>query len=170
MIRTSLCTAALAFVLPVSSVLAGGIPPEGKIDVTWIYSYAPVTMPTGGGEDFNISDVSIGIVGNVPGSLLDHMAGRCMMAGPSNSKTGAYKLSGRCTYTDADGDMIFAEDEEVGPSATETAKGSAKFLGGTGKYAGITGGYEFTDDYFGQLKAGTYAGGGRKTGTYKIVK
>ena len=98
------------------------------------------------------------------------MVARCLLAGPNNPKTGAFKLSGWCTYTDADGDMIFASDEEGTDSFASMAKGTGRLLGGTGKYAGITGEYSFTDEYFGTPKDGTFGGAGKKSGIYKIVK
>ena len=93
-----------------------------------------------------------------------------MMSGPLDPKTGAVKLTGRCTYKDSDGDMIFAIDEETGTSFAEPARGTGKFVGGTGKYGGITGGYDYTDDFSVEVKPGVFGGGGVKKGSYKLVK
>ena len=93
-----------------------------------------------------------------------------MMAGPNDPKSGAFKLTGRCTYRDGDGDMIFAIDEEAGASFSDPARGTGKFVGGTGKYAEITGGYDYTDEFFVEVKQGVFGGGGTKSGSYKIVK
>jgi hypothetical protein len=127
-------------------------------------------MPSAGGNEATVYDASLVLTGNSSGSLLDRMAGRCLFLGPNNPKTGAYRISGWCTYSDLDGDMIFASDEESAGSMSEPGKGTGRILGGTGKYAGITGDYTFTDDYFGSPKDGAYAGAGKKSGSYKIVE
>jgi hypothetical protein len=127
-------------------------------------------MPTDGGQDFMTGEATVILIGNSSGSLLDHTSGRCMMAGPSDSKSGAFKLTGRCTYKDGDGDMIFTIDEESGASMSDPAHGTGKFVGGTGKYAAITGGYDYTDDFLVEVKPGVFGGGGTKKGSYKIVK
>lgn len=161
---------AIATVLAPIAALAGEIPAEGAIDSTFTYISTPTTMPSADGYEATVYDASLVLTGNSSASLLDRMAARCLLAGPNNQKSGAFRIAGWCTYSDRDGDMIFASDEESAGSWSEPSKGSGKILGGTGKYAGITGAYTFTNDYFGSPKVGTYAGAGKKSGSYKIVK
>lgn len=161
---------AIATMLAPLAALAGEIPAEGTIDSSFTYISTPTTMPSADGNEATVYDASLVLTGNSPASLLDRMAGRCLLAGPNNQKSGAYRISGWCTYSDKDGDMIFASDEEGAGSWSEPSKGNGKLLGGTGKYVGITGAYTFTNDYFGAPKSGTYAGAGKKSGTYRIVK
>lgn len=54
-----------------------------------------------------------------------------------------------CTVTDADGDMLFATSERRQGDVTvgSSGKGETRFLGGTGKYEGVTGGCEYTPKY-----------------------
>ena len=156
--------------LPAGEALTADLAPEGKIDVTWTYVNAPSSMPTEGDQEFMMGEATIIAIGNIPGSLLHQMSGRCMMSGPNDLKGGAFKLTGRCTYRDGDGDMIFATDEEGAASMSDPARGVGKFVGGTGKYTGITGGYDFTDEFFIEVKPGVFGGGGTKKGSYKIVK
>ncbi|MFO1047867.1 MAG: hypothetical protein U1E52_08230 [Geminicoccaceae bacterium] len=160
----------MAALIPTLAASAADLAPEGKIDVTWTYRYAPLSMPTDNGQDFMTGEAEVVLIGNSPGSLLDHLGGRCMMSGPMDSKSGAFKLIGRCTYKDSDGDMIFATDEEIGTSFAEPARGIGKFVGGTGKYGGITGGYDYTDDFSVEINPGVFGGGGVKKGSYKIVR
>ena len=48
----------------------------------------------------------------------------------------------RCVWENAAGDRVFSELTSSGSGATETASG--RFVGGTGRLAGITGGYSYT--------------------------
>ena len=170
MLRKLIVELGVVMLLPTGAALAADLAPEGKIDATWTYVNAPLAMPTDGGQEFMMGEATVILIGKSPGSLLDHMSERCMMSGPNDPKSGAFKLTGRCTYRDGDGDMIFATDEESGASFSDPASGTGKFVGGAGKYAGITGGYDYTDEFFVEVKPGVFGGGGTKKGSYKIVK
>ena len=170
MFRKLMLGVGFVVLLPGGMAAAADLAAEGRIDVTWTYVNVPSSMPTDGGRDFIMGESTIILIGNSPGSLLDHMSGRCMMAGPNDPASGAMNLTGRCTYKDGDGDMIFAVDDESSTSMTEAAHGTGRFVGGTGKYAGISGGYDYTDDFFVEVKPGVYGGGGTKKGSYKIAK
>ena len=130
-------------------VLAAEVPAEGKIDSTFTCITTTTAMPSADGNEATSFDARLVLTGNAKGSLLDHIVGHCTLAGLNNPGTGSVKLAGWCTYTDLDGDMIFASDEESAPSSTSVAQGTAKITGGTGKYAGITGEYSFTAGYVG---------------------
>ena len=51
-------------------------------------------------------------------------------------------LQGRSVWTDERGDHMFSELQGEGTAAHNHIRG--KFLGGTGRYAGATGSYEFS--------------------------
>ena len=153
-----------------AEALAAEIPAEGQIDSTFTYISTSTDMPSADGNEVTSFDAHLVLTGNAKGSLFDQMVGHCMLAGLSNPKTGAVKLAGWCTYTDLEGDMIFAGDEESADSSASIAQGKGRILGGTGKYAGIAGEYSFTDEYFGSPEEGVYGGAGKKSGTYKISK
>jgi hypothetical protein len=55
---------------------------------------------------------------------------------------GVFASSGFCTMTDIDGDKIFAKFGGEVPLG-EPFKGYQEYTGGTGKFAGITGGHAF---------------------------
>ena len=170
MLRRLMLGLGICAMLPVVAAPAADLAPEGKIDVTWTYRFAPSSMPTDNGQDFMMVEADIILIGNTPNSLLDRLGGRCMMSGPTDPTSGAFKVTGRCTYKDSDGDMVFAIDEETGTSFSEPARGKGTFVGGTGKYGGITGGYDYTDDFSVEVKPGVFGGGGVKKGSYKLVK
>ncbi len=54
--------------------------------------------------------------------------------------------SGRCVWTDSDDDRIISEI--TGALSGTVSKVRGRFIGGTGKYAGIEGGYELEWQYF----------------------
>ena len=51
-------------------------------------------------------------------------------------------LQGRSVWTDERGDQVFSELQGEGTASRNRIEG--KFLGGTGRYAGVTGTYEFS--------------------------
>jgi len=57
----------------------------------------------------------------------------------SDSSTG---LTGRSVWTDERGDLVFSELQGEGTAARNRITGT--ILGGTGRYAGATGSYEFS--------------------------
>jgi hypothetical protein len=79
----------------------------------------------------NSSAECTGIVKTKDGSkLLDNLAIRCLEE--SKARPGGYAFADACIQTDGDGDKIFMTYE--GPE-----NGTVEWIGGTGKYQGITG-------------------------------
>ena len=88
MLRRLMFGLGLGAMLPALAASAADLAPEGMIDVTWTYRFAPSSMPTDNGQDFMTGEAEIILIGNAPNSLLDHASGRCMMSGPLDPKTG----------------------------------------------------------------------------------
>ena len=63
--------------------------------------------------------------------------------GASKAIKGEYKEFGLCTYTRPDGDQIYGSYEGAGKMGV-AAYGTMTFVGGTGKFEGMTGGGEWT--------------------------
>jgi hypothetical protein len=61
-----------------------------------------------------------------------------VIIGFADSRSG---MQGRCTWTDENGDQLYSELHSESIDASETIK--ASFIGGTGRYAGVTGEYTF---------------------------
>lgn len=61
----------------------------------------------------------------------------------------ATDISANCTLTDKDGDSIFAvsERKQGDINAGAGGKGKTRYVGGTGKYKGISGGCEYQTKY-----------------------
>ena len=86
------------------------------------------------------------------GAILD-LGGTLLLTGPARPGVGfraevialvdsASGLVGRSVWTDEQGDQVFSELTGQGTAARNRVNGS--ILGGTGRYAGVTGTYEFT--------------------------
>ena len=70
-----------------------------------------------------------------------HASGQCV--GTQRGIKGEFKELGLCTYTRPDGDQIYMSYEASGKVGAP-AKGTLTFIGGTGKFTGMTGNGEFT--------------------------
>lgn len=127
---------------------------------------------TDGWHDFEGSWTAAGSVRVIPlggsrqASLAD-LRGTLELAGPSRPALGfrgdAIALSdsesgmvGRAAWTDEHGDQVFSEIRGGGPSKGSHVSGT--FIGGTGRYAGATGNYEFTWQYVLAAEDGTVQG------------
>lgn len=86
-------------------------------------------------------------------SAISHFTGSLMLAGESRPAVGfraeAIVFSdsdsgaeGRAVWTDDNGEQVFSELRGEGTAANNKIVGT--FLGGTGRYAGVTGSYEFS--------------------------
>jgi len=71
----------------------------------------------------------------------------------NDSATG---LVGRCVWTDENGDQVFSQLEGEGTAAKNRLKGT--FLGGTGRFAGVTGTYEFSWKFVLEAEDGSVQG------------
>lgn len=75
----------------------------------------------------------------------------------ADARTG---LVGRSVWTDERGDQVYSEFTGEGTAAKNRITGT--FTGGTGRFAGITGGYEYSWQYVAETEDGTIQG--RATG------
>ena len=100
------------------------------------------------------------------GSIVD-LTGTMLLAGPqrpgvgfrsevialADSETG---LVGRSVWTDEHGDQVFSELKGEGTAAKNHITGT--ILGGTGRYAGVTGDYEFSWQFVIEAEDGSIQG------------
>lgn len=108
---------------------------QGEENVTHIYNYVDKVM-TMGGRTTIFRELS-GVSRNDKGSGMLHNLGmRCW--GFIDVIEGKPSSIGRCVEIDADGDQVFATFEN------KAGVGSHTFIGGTGKYTGITGQQTFS--------------------------
>lgn len=130
-------------------------PPAGsewhEFQGTWTATGSRNTMHLGGDRRASISSFS--------GSLV--------LAGPSRPAVGfrtdaivfndsVTGMVGRAVWTDEHGDQVYSELKGVGTTISNKIVGT--FLGGTGRYAGATGAYEFSWRFQLETEDGTLQG------------
>jgi hypothetical protein len=103
---------------------------------TWTTSGSRNIMPLAGDRRASISNFSGSLV--LAGSSRPDVGFRAEAIVFNDSLTG---LTGRAVWTDEHGDQAFSELQLAGTPADHKIVG--KFIGGTGRYAGATGTYEF---------------------------
>ena len=131
-----------------------------------------LTPQPGGWHEFQGSWSAAGTVRTLPlgeahaASLAD-LRGTLVLSGPSRPGVGfrgdaiAFTdtdsgMVGRAVWTDEHGDQVFSELRGGGPAKGSRVSGT--FIGGTGRYAGATGSYEFTWQYVIAAEDGTVQG------------
>ena len=99
---------------------------------------------------------------NKPGGPFDKQSFQCV--GIVRVMQGTATADGICEYVDADGDKTLGQVTRTGNPG-----GEWRFINGTGKYAGITGGgaYKYLGRYP-TVRKGHFQGCGRATGAYKL--
>jgi hypothetical protein len=161
-----LASAAILFATP-PAALASDLPKEGTHDVT--LSGAGTFKATPVGKEriliaFEENDVGVGK------GILDHMTWHCF--GWANIASGLAQYNGYCVITDPAGDQIVADIASDGKYAMDAKNynGTATFTTGTGKYAGISGGYTIVlhGPEFRTAAEGTYVVYGPVKGSYKV--
>ena len=137
-----------------ASAVAGELPKQGTIKHSWTFS--------GPYEGLEVGEQWAGIARfkliTVPaeGGDLPPMVADCVGMGIDTH------WEGYCVFTDADGDKIFDQWEDV------DEKGTGTFMGGTGKYAGIKGSREYEFYYLPDMPEGNFTGIGDETGSYTL--
>jgi hypothetical protein len=116
---------------------AADLPKEGQVDVTYSGAGSLKTMPLGKEKSFFLFEENGLSVGE---GLLDHMTWHCWGVGDGINTVIAFR--GNCIGTDPAGDQLaieFAADKADLAKPPYTFPN--KLIGGTGKYAGISGGW-----------------------------
>jgi hypothetical protein len=109
---------------------------------------------------------SLPLGGERKGSILD-LRGTMLLTGPGRPGVGfraeaialvdsAAGLVGRGVWTDERGDQVFSELKGEGTAARNRIAG--EILGGTGRYAGATGSYEFSWEFVIEAEDGSIQG------------
>lgn len=143
-----------------AGAVAAELPKTGPISVTFTCSGTYKVVEVGKDRWASTYDFTEVQMNADPKDPFPNMSGDCL--GMAMGR----KESGYCTRTDADGDKIFehweGENFEAGGG-----KGTAKYLGGTGKYAGIEAQYEY--DYMSlPAKEPAFHCLGTSKGSYKL--
>jgi hypothetical protein len=109
------------------------------------------------GSGIYVSDIEEGFLNNASMHFL----------GALHAVNGAFEESGFMVSTVPDGDKVFATWKGSG-NLGKDAKGTYTYVGGTGKYTGITGGGEFTRSNLQPPSKGVWAAITLFTGNWKL--
>lgn len=164
MLSRGLLQAALALAVGVAlfsflsqTVLAGDLPKQGNFTLTWTGSGTAKRIGISGDHEAWLWEYTV---------ITMNDAGEGFMHNMSNEGFGVSlgdEFIGYDVYTDVDGDQIFAVGkEEVYGKGTET------FLGGTGKYEGIQGSYEYDFTDLPETSEAVWHAVGKKWGSYTL--
>ena len=147
-------------------IFAEETPKEGAISVTTSYNSAYTAMPMG--KDLQLTFDAFGVaVADSELSPFHHSSVRIL--GSGLVVKGSYTEVGSTVWTLTDGSQIFGTYEGKGVGAGKL-KGSCNLIGGTGKFAGITGGGDI--EGFNVPKPamkGTVQGYIKLTGNWKLL-
>jgi hypothetical protein len=106
-------------------------------------------------------------LGGVRRASIASFDGSLLLAGPSRPGVGfraeavllndtATGMIGRAVWTDEHGDQVYSELRGEGNETSNKIVGN--FIGGTGRYSGVTGGYEFSWRFLLETEDGTVQG------------
>jgi len=164
--RTGLALLSILVVLGSFGLAQAQIPKEGASSYIIAYSgtYKTVAM---GQERFQMTYEVLGvIVSDASDCILQNASLRCV--GSNHAITGAYEDdNGFCVSTRPDGDQLFTSYKASGKLGG-VGKGTFTYVGGTGKFAGIEGGGEFTRIGVRPAAEGTFQGYNRVKDHYKL--
>lgn len=132
----------LLIALPTWVLAQPALPKEGSGSVTGYYSATAKTLGLGGDQSRSTYE-STGIVVNDAGQgFLHSLSVRCL--GSLHVVKGEWdNEQTSCVAGDRDGDQLFWR-ATVGGGPGRATTGKATFAGGTGKYSGLTGGFDVT--------------------------
>jgi hypothetical protein len=172
--KHSVALAVCASVLTLSCLTpasAQDLPSEGKFSITWtLVNPAPSKSVSVGGRDVVVTSAIMTAVNDGGSGLLHNMAGRCNYMTVTNTVDKTFELHGFCNYADRAGDQVFEEIMTNGPTKLgQPAVNKGKWLGGTGKFEGLSGEFEIRPTPV--LNSETLVqGAGKKIGSYQIAK
>jgi hypothetical protein len=155
-----------------SRALAQQVPSAGPFSISYTSTNAAPMKPLviGKGRETWVYTNLMSAVNDAHTGLLNNMMGRCSGIATTDSTAKTVELHGYCNYSDKDGDQVFEQyDFPVQPQGA-TINATAKWLGGTGKWAGLQGDFEIHAAPQKPLADGVTQSAGKKIGTYKIVK
>jgi hypothetical protein len=143
MMKKTLMVVVLSLVLLTSAgfVFGAEIPKEGSATVTIGFTGAYQILPLGKEYLQNNYDARGVVTTDNEASPLYMASVQCV--GAVKAIKGEYKEFGLCIYTRPDGDQIYGSYEGTGKMGG-SAKGATTWVGGTGKYEGMTGSAEWT--------------------------
>ncbi len=155
----------LAVLFCASTVSLAALQNTGTFEGSWTVTGTAQTLNLGESRSASILRLRGTIVVQSTGGLARALQSDCVGLRLEDGDTSGV---GRCVWTDSDGDLVFSE--LTGALKGEFSEVRGLFVGGTGKYAGLEGSYEFRWRYFrGIEEEGTIHGySASLTGSWKL--
>ena len=164
--KRSLTVGSLAILLAYTSPVSAQMAKEGVISSNTVFTGSSVVLAIGN-ERIQINYEGTGLSLNSSGEGFGHFSTWWCVGSLQAVKGQWDNESGLCQATFADGDKTYSTYQAKGAFGNPV-KGTWQYVGGTGKYEGITGGGEFTRISGRPAKEGTFQSNNINTGTYKL--
>ena len=161
---TSLSASALLS-FSTSSFAQTELPKEGPVAATGVFHSNLKVIGVGDLAQFAY-EAKGGLVADKPGGFGDRLTVRCI--GGFRALKGKIEFEyNMCEYTDPAGDKLYSKLENVSSDADKVVN-KTTLISGTGKYAGITGGWEVVRRSHRPPAEGEGVSSTKITGTYKL--
>jgi hypothetical protein len=158
----------LVLLVAFAPLASSQIAKEGTFSVTQYMSGKTLKAVPMGEEHFCMSYEQTGVVINDTGEGFAHNASLYCLGSLYAVKGVKMRESGVVIYTDLDGDKMFQSWKTTSGKLGAVTKGTATFVGGTGKYTGLTGDLEWTYSLVHSAAEGTFQGICKVKGKYKL--
>ncbi len=150
---------------------AEDMPRQGDFRITFTSTTpsAPKPVMIGGNRMASATINMMTAVNESGGKLLHNMAGRCTSAPLIDNGAKTVENHGYCDYVDADGDHVFETwDYPLQPLGVAN-EGTGEWIGGTGKFAGLSGTMKIRSRRLNTLTDGAVQVVGEKVGSYRFT-
>ncbi|MGY2050393.1 hypothetical protein [Methylobacterium sp. JK268] len=149
---------------------AEDLPREGSFRITYTsVNPAPGKPVQIGPSRTSAAGVSImAAVNQTGGALLHNMAGRCSSSAIFDAEAKTFENEGYCDYVDAQGDHVYEKYTFAAQPMAPRLKGTGEWIGGTGKFTGLSGVFDIQASRLAPLAEGVAQSVGEKTGSYTI--
>jgi hypothetical protein len=143
---------------------------EGTLTGMWYKSGTFKALPAGDQIVILVIDESGMVVADRADSPLNNNSGHCVGLGRFLNSIGHF--AGNCLFVDPKGDQFILDWDSTDYKMGEVPKGSVKFLGGTGKFKGMTGTGEWqaSTNEVHAVADGTYQGWSKLQWHYKLAQ
>jgi hypothetical protein len=143
---------------------------EGPFAANFV-GYAEIDIPpleSAAGRSIGITNSAMTAMNAENALFLDNRTGRCLGTWEADPTAGTFEQRVHCTYTDDDGDQIFERAEFERQALDGPRVGTGQWLGGTGKYEGLSGVFEIRVRSLRSAREGLIQYVGTKQGHYRL--
>lgn len=162
----------MSFVAPLLHVSASAqsVAGEGSFAANFVgYAANEVeSLQTGPNRFFGLVDSTLTAMNADNAEFLHNQTGRCMGTWTVDETAKTFEELVNCTYTDADGDQIFESATFDQQPLDAPHVGTGRWLGGTGKYEGLSGVFEIRTRTLRSARKGLVQYVGTKQGRYNL--